>query len=195
MREIGRHLPFRIDGPLSDVPKVQLGGLNELDRKAQQILVGSFCSPLDATFSLNNWAKRGWGLLYLPEVFSLGKGRAAFVLLLRPRCGSGMKGKILQSSRFIHLWGVPLHVWNEYVFKKIVNPFGEYRVVDIKLLVGPNVSFVRVQISRFLGVAHNLFLIDVCLESNCTTTYNFHKSDQMAQLCEIQSLEEEWTDT
>ncbi|KAL4204763.1 hypothetical protein AMTRI_Chr01g133700 [Amborella trichopoda] len=186
MRKTGRDLPFRIDGPFSDVSKVLLGGLNELDRKVRQILVGSFCPLLDDTF-----------------VLSLGKGRAAFVLhsvqdvawackesFYRVR-GSLMTLLEWKGLTWVCLWGVPVHIWSESVFKEIVNSFGEYRAVDLK-----------VQISRFLGVpcprhirlqvGHDLFLINVCLESNCTTTDNFHKSDQMAKPCELQSSEEEW---
>ncbi|KAL4183110.1 hypothetical protein AMTRI_Chr11g153540 [Amborella trichopoda] len=39
--------------------------------------LGSFCPTLDDTFGLNDWAKWGWGLSYLHEVFSLGRGRVA----------------------------------------------------------------------------------------------------------------------
>ncbi|KAL4181100.1 hypothetical protein AMTRI_Chr12g269500 [Amborella trichopoda] len=215
MRETWRDLSFRIDGPFSNVPKVLLGGLNELDRKARQILVRSFCPLLDDTFGLNDWAKRGWGLSYLLEVFSLGKGRAAFGLRSDHDVARAWKERfyrvqgslttllewspsmhssfVKRDLTWVHLWGVPLHVWNELVFKEIVNSFGEYCAVDLKLLGGP-MSFVRVQISRFLGVpcprhirlrvGHDLFLIDVCLQSNYTMTDNFHKSDQMAQPCE-----------
>ncbi|KAL4181009.1 hypothetical protein AMTRI_Chr12g268980 [Amborella trichopoda] len=158
-------------------------------------------------------------------MFSLGKGRAAFVLRSDQDVAQAWKERFYKvrdplmtllewspstRSSFVKrdltwfcLWGVLLHVWNESVFKEIVNSFGEYRVVDLKLLGGSNASFVRVQISHFLGVpcsrhirlqvGHDLFLIDVCLESNCTTTNNFHKSDQMAQPCEMQSPKEEWT--
>ncbi|KAL4201883.1 hypothetical protein AMTRI_Chr02g218200 [Amborella trichopoda] len=108
-----------------------IDGMNDVVRKARQIMVGSFCPPLDDTFGL--------------EV----RGSLMTLLEWSPM----MHSSFLQKDFiWVRLWGVPLHVWNVSVFKKIINSFGEYCDEDHELLSGPNASFIRVKINRFLGI-------------------------------------------
>ncbi|KAL4182802.1 hypothetical protein AMTRI_Chr11g94940 [Amborella trichopoda] len=137
----------------------------------------------------------------------LGKGRAAIILrltnMLIMRGRRDFTDPLMQSSFmkmdliWVRLWGIPLHIWSEFVFKDIVNSFGEYCDVDRKLLGGgPNASFVRVKINRFLGVlcprqirlqvGHDSFFIDVNLEGIGTPVNNPHKVYQAFLPCEIQ---------
>ncbi|KAL4194351.1 hypothetical protein AMTRI_Chr05g68180 [Amborella trichopoda] len=162
---------------------IELG--KSIAKRARQTIISSFCRPIDDMFSLSDWARRGWGLSDLPEVFLLGKGRVAFILKSDGDVAMACKERFYRSPMahpsfiqkapsWVCLWGVPLHVWDIDVFKKIVSSFGEFCGIDSKMLKGSNVAIVRVKINRFVGipcprditlqVGLDLFRIDVCLE-------------------------------
>ncbi|KAL4204888.1 hypothetical protein AMTRI_Chr01g111950 [Amborella trichopoda] len=158
-------------GHSSDVLKISIGNLKAHEEKARKNIVGSFCPPLIDTFGLDDWAQRGWGLSNSPDVFSLGKSRVAFVLRSNEEVARAWK------VCFYRLRGslMTLLEWNPSMFD-VVSSFGVLRAVDNKLLRGPFVSFVRVQIFRLvkvpcprqvhLQVGQDLFLIDVWIENN-----------------------------